>query len=574
MTLEFLSSHFSVLPVTVNVACAMVAHQVFRKYETYRLSVHFALLFGPPTLTTTYYALTSRPPSPPILHTFLVFFETYLAALILSVVLYRLSPLHPLYRYPGPVSHRISFLVPALKSISGKRCKDIRDLHALHGDVVRFGPNDLSIIDASLVTPILGVFGLPKGPYVIGGSMSDEHISMIGIQDNEEHAKRRRAWNRGLSPGAIKEYEGIIMTRTKQLVRRLEEQHGEVALDRLIKYFSYDFMCDMAFGGGSELLRDGDSANVWSIIEHGMVFAMFLTHVPWLGFYLSYIPGAVGPLNTLTTRGREFAATRLARGSSSRDLFHYLNNEDLPGKEPPPPQQLTDDGVLAVVAGSDTTSIVLISLFFCILAHPDTYEKLQNEVDRFYPQGESPSSTELHREMHYLHAVIQETMRLFPPVPGGTQRRVPLNGIGLTIGSLHIPPGTTVHMSPWCLHRDARNFTYPDTFWPERWLIASGQLRLEDAPPPSASGLPKNASPVRGEFVHNETAWIPFSHGPMNCPGKALAMLELRTVVCAILQRFRIRLREGWDTNAYEQNCRDYYTAAPPSFPVSLEGRW
>lgn len=200
------------------------------------------------------------------------------------------------------------------------------------------------------------------------------------------------------------------------------------------------------FGGGSELLRDGDSANVWSIIEHGMVyvpscrlarvcssmldsFAMFLTHLPWLGFYLSYIPGATGPLNTLKKRGREFAATRLARGSSSRDLFHYLvylvlthdhvrvshegyspityqNNEDLPGKEPPPPRQLTEDGVLAVVAGSDTTSIVLTSLFFCILTHPDTYEKLQNEVDRFYPQGESPSSTELHREMHYLHAVM------------------------------------------------------------------------------------------------------------------------------------------------------------------------
>lgn len=254
---------------------------MFRKYETYRLSVHFALLFGPPTLTTTYnYALTSRPPSPPILHTFLIFFKTHLAALILSVVLYRLSPLHLLYRYPGPVSHRISFLVPALKSINGKRCKYIRDLHALHGDVVRFGehdvvqcktyantdwklylsslqlgPNDLSIIDASLVTPILGVSGLPKGPCkiillaqvdlahlplsdVVGGSMSDEHLSMIGIQDNEEHAKRRRAWNRGLSPGAVKEYEVIITTRVNQLVRRLEEQHGEVALDRWIKYFS------------------------------------------------------------------------------------------------------------------------------------------------------------------------------------------------------------------------------------------------------------------------------------------------------------------------------------------------
>ena len=128
-----------------------------------------------------------------------------------------------------------------------------------------------------------------------------------------------------------------------------------------MRHCRFDFMCDMAyvqcqsasntylttsisgrFGGGSELLRDGDTNHVWSIIERGMVyvpdlapiasminicyrrFATFLAQVPWLGIYVGHIPGAAGPLNTLMDSGRQFAARRLARGSSTRDVFHYL----------------------------------------------------------------------------------------------------------------------------------------------------------------------------------------------------------------------------------------------------------
>ncbi len=51
---------------------------------------------------------------------------------------------------------------------------------------------------------------------------------------------------------------------------------------------------------------------------------MFLGHVPWLGVYLGYIPPAVSQLKRLLSRGEELAAQRLAQGSTTRDLFHYL----------------------------------------------------------------------------------------------------------------------------------------------------------------------------------------------------------------------------------------------------------
>ena len=61
----------------------------------------------------------------------------------------------------------------------------------------------------------------------------------------------------------------------------------------------------------------------------------------------------------------------------------------------------------------------------------------------------------------------------------------------------------------WSVHRDARNFSYPDTFWPDRWLIAEGIQESKE------------------KITHNPDAFIPFSFGPANCVGKNLAMASI-----------------------------------------------
>ncbi len=65
-----------------------------------------------------------------------------------------------------------------------------------------------------------------------------------------------------------------------------------------------------------------------------------------------------------------------------------------------------DDGILAVVAGADTVSSAMTSIFHCLLTHPETYRRLQEEVDRFYPPGEDACDSRPHREMTYLQAVM------------------------------------------------------------------------------------------------------------------------------------------------------------------------
>ncbi|KAI1789718.1 high nitrogen upregulated cytochrome P450 monooxygenase 2 [Ganoderma leucocontextum] len=576
-------------PVLASVLFALVAHQIFRTHESYSTIAHFVLLSLPPGLAFSSTILLSDN-SPSVSWTLFLCYGTYLSTLVTSVVLYRLSPVHPLASYPGPFWCRISKLWLATIAGTGKQSRWFAALHDKCGDIVRVGPNELSVRDASLIAPCMGPSGIPKGPNFIGSLLSAKNVPLVGIQDVDEHMERRRPWARGLSTSASKAYQPLLVKRTQQLVNRLEEQPRELRLEQWFDWFSYDLMSDMAcgthslivpktlpdvihrFGGGSNQLQDGDTDSFRKILKDGVVPGAFLGHVPHLGVWMGLIPAAIAPLNALIKYGEICATRRLSQGSKTHDIFHFLNNEDQPTKPPPPVRDLVNDGILAVIAGSDTVASALTSLFFCLLTNPRTYDALQKEIDQYYPRGEDAFTSKPHRDMPYLHAVIQEALRLFPPVPTGSGRQVPNNSNGFNAGSIVLPPGSLVYFSPWVIHRDPRNFSFPAEFWPERWLVASGHLSLTGD---SKTPLPTPPSGDRDfKFTHNEAAFLSFSHGPMNCVGKGFAMQEMKTVVCALMQRFRFQLKEGWDPREYEASYLEYFVSTRPVLPVTLSPRW
>ncbi|KAH9940216.1 high nitrogen upregulated cytochrome P450 monooxygenase 2 [Epithele typhae] len=551
---------------------ALLAHQVLRRYEP-RTPLHHAscLLLAPTTISV---AIILNPQcTRTLVHTFLLVFPLYISTLVVSIVIYRLSPFHPLARYPGPIPARVSMFWMAVVSTSGDQHKYIKSLHDRYGDVVRTGPNELSVRDPSLVPEILGSSGLPKGPHFHGRMLQYEPRMLVAVSDIEEHARRRRPWLRGFAPAAVKEYDALIAQRASQMRSALEEQKGVVQLGEWIDFFAYDFMTDMAFGGGSELLSGQGKDNFWAVLDAHSRMATFLGRLPWLGILLGYVPAASKPVALLINRCAEFTAARVKRGASKLDLFHYLSGEDDPSRPQAPASQLIDDGVLAIVAGADTTASATTSTFACLLAHPEVYVRLQQEVDRFYPPGADPADSRHHKEMPYLNAVINEGLRLFPPVPGGTQRMEPADGQGSTFSSMYVPPGTNVWVHTWSLHRDPRNFRpHPNGFWPERWLLAAD-------PDLDSAGTAK----VEGAFTHNAGAFVPFSYGPMNCVGRALAVQEMGTLLCTVLQRFEVRAapgatvdgREGgvFDLHAYEERYKDFFTTSRAAVPVVLEAR-
>ncbi|KAH9919212.1 cytochrome P450 [Epithele typhae] len=479
---------------------SQAAHQVFRKFETYSISTHAAVFTLPPLVT----AIFSAPPGPPS-----VSFVVYLATLVLAILGSRATPVHS---DATPVS-----------------------LHDQYGNVVRIGAclrsrvllaGRTSSPSASVVNKLYGNSGVPSGT----------NLPMVGLMGTDAHLRRQ-----------------LLAKRANQLLSRLEDQKGQVVImGHWFEFFSYDFMCEMAFGGSLELLAAGRDE------EKTLDDAMAIGHAPGLAIYVAKIPGATGNFKIFLDYCISFTMTRLKRGSEHKDLFHYLNNEDLLDKPSPPVQQLVDDGVLAIVAGADTTASAPTVFVFRLLEHPEVHEKLRREIDKYYPAGQDAMDVKNHRELSYLTACINETLLIFPSVPGCSQRQVPVDSPGVVAGDLVLPPGTMFWCHIYSHHMSLANFAPHTTdFWPERRLLASGELA-------EARGV------CNADLVHNESGFLPFSAGPMNCVGEALTMREMRAAVVALLRRFVLKKGAGWDTACVGRDYKDYFTTLRPESPVEV----
>ncbi|KAI0687963.1 hypothetical protein C8T65DRAFT_746847 [Cerioporus squamosus] len=181
---------------------------------------------------------------------------------------------------------------------------------------------------------------------------------------------------------------------------------------------------------------------------------------------------------------------RIQCGSSTRDLFHYFN-EDLPDK--PPSYDLQP----------------ILSVVFCLATNAQAYAELQAEFDKFFPAGEDFLSALDVKEMHYLSAkrsaASTYTLQL---QEAGHPRKFPQGASPVAVGSLLPPSGTSFWIHVYSMHRDPHNFTHPDAFWPDHWLVASGRAPLVAAAPlPSALSQPATMA-----LTHNESAFLPFSH--------------------------------------------------------------
>ncbi|KAL4246842.1 Cytochrome P450 superfamily protein [Abortiporus biennis] len=288
----------------------------------------------------------------------------------------------------------------------------------------------------------------------------------------------------------------------------------------------------------------------------GINFGTIFDSLPWLAYFARNVPGLGEDVKRMREMGIGKAALRNKQGSKTKDLFYYLSNDDLPEEKKANPAIVIAEGILATVAGSDTTSNALTVALYFLLKNQDAYRRLQAEVDKFYPQGEDPLDSKHYKDMEFLEAVINETLRMYPAVMSGSQRSVMRGQGGKLIGQYYIPEDTQVRIPTYTLHRDPRNFSpYPDTFWPDRWLIAEGRQESKE------------------EIVHQVNAFIPFSFGPANCVGKNLAWTQLRMVLVALLHKFEIKPVKGWDADEWERLITEQYITMRTSLPVILERR-
>ncbi|KIY45688.1 cytochrome P450 [Fistulina hepatica ATCC 64428] len=541
-----------------------VTYLIFKRYEP-ETPLPLVLFLGVVPGALSWLHLDLSQDAPHVVAHISSTYTAFYAIVLLCIVIYRISPFHPLASYPGPFLHKLSkFRMVWVLFQRRHRCLgvDVRyyqSLHQEYGVSILTGPNELSIVDADAIGPILGGKGFPKGPFWDGRVAPGVTRSLISERDPVEHQRRRRTWNRAFSQTSLQGYEDILRERTLQFVATLETLQGSLDLDQWISFYTFDFMGDMAFRGGFELIRHGeDHTGVVELMDTAFLRNNMTAHVPYTLRYLVMLPSG-----SHNTKFMDFASERVAirrrEGALRKDLFHHLIDEEGIEPMPPPMNELMSDGLLAIVAGSDTTSHVLVNLFQFIMTHPATYARLQAEIDSAFPPGALPYDTHKQADMPYLEAVINETMRLQPPLPNGAQRSTQRIGARM-VGNHFIPAGTQVQINTYALQRDPRYFyPCPEDFFPDRWLepIQWTPEFREHVTAGEKSGRP---------FVHDVRAFVPFSFGPAMCVGRPLAYMQMRMVVCAIMRRFHMRIAPGSD-------LKDYAIAGRGILPTILTPR-
>lgn len=178
---------------------------------------------------------------------------------------------------------------------------------------------------------------------------------------------------------------------------------------------------------------------------------------------------------------------------------------------------LTDDLIrdqlmTMLIAGHDTSTANLAWTLYLLGKHPNAMQRAKEEVQAVI--GDNPPQFEHLRDLSYLGAVIDESLRLYPPIHLGSRfaaRDLEFNGY-------HIPAGMRVLYSIYLTHRHPAYWYEPDTFKPERFLDTHRQ---------------------------EPYTFIPFGGGPRNCIGGAFAQVEAKVVLARILQRYDLRLLQN-----------------------------
>lgn len=167
------------------------------------------------------------------------------------------------------------------------------------------------------------------------------------------------------------------------------------------------------------------------------------------------------------------------------------------------PRQIIDEALTMFLAGHETTALAVSYALYLVAGDDCVQERLRVEVD---PLGDGPLTIEDLARLPYTQAVINEAMRLYPPIWSIIRRTTK----PCRLGSLALKPGDHLMIAQWTLSRNAQWFPEPEQFKPERWLDG-------EAPP--------------------RFAYIPFGAGMRKCIGDHFAMFEATVMLAELMRR-------------------------------------
>lgn len=342
---------------------------------------------------------------------------------------------HPLSRYPGPKLYAATSIPFSIAQLRGQWHSFVLSTHEKYGPVVRVAPNQLYFITSKAWGDIYarrgGAGPLPKDPNFWKTTVDPQ--SMVMANDTE-HARIRRIMSPGFSQRSILQQEYLIQANVDILLSQLQKRVKQGIRSDLREWYShvtFDILGDLAFGELFHCLQTTQSHG-WVQMILDFFYGSVLAHVVYRFRPLDRLLALLLPISIpdeKENRNRMALETIKRRVQSTierPDFISYMlegvKAEQMSLKE------LEEQSSVILMAGSDTSSITLTYATFYIAANPQVLDNLRIELMRTFKDEQEISILGIN-QLQYLHAVVQEVLRMSTPVPNGFQRQVPKGGV-------------------------------------------------------------------------------------------------------------------------------------------------
>ncbi|EGU87694.1 hypothetical protein FOXB_01790 [Fusarium oxysporum f. sp. conglutinans Fo5176] len=332
-------------------------------------------------------------------------------------VIYRLC-LSPLRKFPGPWLAATSNAWEVYHSLKNDRFRVIHDLHEKHGNVVRIGPNHVSVAspEAFHYVFVTKCSSFLKTDFyaTIQPGIGPRYAGLFNYIDHKQAMSERRDLQPMFSPGSLKQYEAKYDEQLDILIKVIK-QRGKVNIFELFKFFMLDVIGDLALNESFGQVASGE--------EHQYV-TDFNNAFMLIGLKLK---DAYYGLQRVFSYSQQRVENYLKMDVSKKQgslMSGFLDPTTGDPKEGYSAWSIALAGHGFIVAGSEATSITLTYVIWALIKHPDVDHRLRSELSSL---GESYSNTDL-ANLPYLDAVIRETLRVYPPAPAPMPRAVPKTG--------------------------------------------------------------------------------------------------------------------------------------------------
>lgn len=494
--------------------------------------------------------------------------------LVAAVLSYYLVPYLATYRelrrLPAPFPAQFSDLWLLSTARRGRRYELVDEAHKKLGPVVRIAPNHISVNDDEAIQVIYG-----HGNGYLKSSFYDAFVSirrgLFNTRDRAEHTRKRKVVSHTFSAKSVLQFEpyihenlALFVKQWDGLIKKAGRSDKTAHLDCLtwFNFLAFDMIGDLAFGAPFGMLEAGaDVAEIRcrpdepptyapaiQILNRRGEVSAALGCLPELKPYAKWLP------DPFFTQGlaavEKLAGIAVARVKSRLDnpptvdrkdlLEHLMSGKDghgnLLGRE-----ELTAEALTQLIAGSDTTSNSSCALLFHVVRTPGVMQTLQAEIDAAVPEGIDVPTYDMVKDLPYLQAVLNETLRHHSTSGIGLPRQIPYDAPGLHLNGHYFPPGTVLSVPTYSIHH-SKAIWGPDAdeFRPERW---------------------ESVTP------RQKNAFIPFSYGPRSCVGRNVAEMEMKLIIATWVRRYRVALLQDY------MDTREGFLRKPLDLNISIARR-